>query len=486
VRRLIAVCSLIAIAGLGVGVLTRDGGSSDLAGPRPSTTETASEGKGGSEELLEQAERTEQREAALAAAIADGRFGARVRSGGRAVAGFSGQRAMSVEDDWEPAVAADPKEPFVYLLSTRYGAGKPCEGNCPTPWIALEISSDGGRTWSASRPLCACKGSGQYDPIIEVVPGTGEVYAVFMSGFNVVFIKSNDHGQTWTDPVPTFGNVSWNDKPVMATSWGGRHVYVSWNGPQNGDPWVAQSHDRGLTWTQTKIRDSDRYFYAYDAAVLRDGTVVFSEGSLTYTNGEAIEGPVWQHLVVSRDLGATWQIRRVATVRPPQPCADCRADYYAGHSGVSETARGRIVYTYDGATTDFGRQRVYVVTSNDLGVTWSDPIRLSDPRQHASSPTVEARGDDVRLVWMQTTDGGVADRWNALYVRSIDGGRTWSAPRDISDKGAGAAYKHPDGFEEIYGDYGEIAVTSEGLTFAAWGEAFSYLGPGGVWFNLGR
>jgi hypothetical protein len=48
-------------------------------------------------------------------------------------------------DDWEPSIAADPNAPFVYMLATRY-APKPCAGNCPTPWMALEISSDGGAT----------------------------------------------------------------------------------------------------------------------------------------------------------------------------------------------------------------------------------------------------------------------------------------------------------------------------------------------------
>ena len=41
-----------------------------------------------------------------------------------------------------------------------------------------------------------------------------------------------------------------------------------------------------------------------------------------------------------------------------------------------------------------------------------------------------------------------------------------------------------NGFAEIYGDYGEIGVTSTGKTFAAWGEGFSYTGPGGTWFNI--
>ena len=55
---------------------------------------------------------------------------------------------------------------------------KPCAGNCPTPFIVLERSDDGGATWRDGVPLCACKGSGQFDPIIEVVPDTGHVYAI--------------------------------------------------------------------------------------------------------------------------------------------------------------------------------------------------------------------------------------------------------------------------------------------------------------------
>ncbi len=53
----------------------------------------------------------------------------------------------------------------------------------------------------------------------------------------------------------------------------------------------------------------------------------------------------------------------------------------------------------------------------------------------------------------------------------------------ISDLTSGAAYKNADGFDEVYGDYGEIAITNEGRSIATWGEGLSYTGPGGVWFN---
>ena len=70
---------------------------------------------------------------------------------------------------------------------------------------------------------------------------------------------------------------------------------------------------------------------------------------------------------------------------------------------------------------------------------------------------------------------------------SLDGGQTWSAPVQISDAPAGAAgYVNANGFAEIYGDYGEIGVTNTGKTLAAWGEGYSYTGPGGTWFNVQR
>jgi hypothetical protein len=48
---------------------------------------------------------------------------------------------------------------------------------------------------------------------------------------------------------------------------------------------------------------------------------------------------------------------------------------------------------------------------------------------------------------------------------------------------SGAEYKTEDGYLDVYGDYGEIDVTNSGKTIAVWGEGFSWIGPGGSWFN---
>ena len=457
----------------------------------------ASPARAGSLEAEDEGQLTAQRVDALVQAQSRGAFGLPAKPTTQPAGGWVGSRLLSANtDDWEPALATDPKAPWVYLLTTRYGVVPPgCTAHCPTPFIALAVSSDGGSSFGVPVPLCLCLGvKAQYDPVIQVVPDTGAVYAAMLNGdrhngFSTAFTKSTDHGRTWSAPVHVYGSVSWTDKPEITTSASGKDVYISWNGPEGGDLYVGQSHDYGATWTQQKLSNSKRYYYAYDGRVLADGAVVFSESSLEYAGAKNVQGEVWHHAVISRDGGDTWEDRVVAKVPVGENCiADgCKPDFYIGQTSVVSDAPGHLVFAYEGPTTDLGPQRVYVTTSSDAGRTWSAGTPLSVAGEDATGPRLAAQGGVARLWYMQTAGGDDPDAWNVWYRSSSDGGRNWSAPVRISDAPAGAAgYVGPSGFAEIYGDYGEIDVTSGGKTIAAWGEGFSYTGPGGTWFNLQR
>jgi hypothetical protein len=479
------VIGLIAFALVLSACVGRSGGE---RGSEPTTANPVEhERAGGNAVQQELAEQTSERLEALDEADQGGIDWQATTVASTPAPGWVGEKvADPTADDWEPAIAADPNSAYVYLLTTHF-VEKPCSGNCPVPQISLHVSSNGGKTWMPQQPLCACKGSWQYDPQIEVVPDNGDVYAAYLNGFNVVFTKSDDQGQTWSDPIATWGNVSWNDKPALAMSDDGQDVYISWNGPTGGDPYVAQSHDAGETWTQTKLVDSKRYFFAFDADVLHDGTVVFAESDISYTGpGTSPEGVVEHHVFVSRDGGATWEDHVVDTVDVGEACvADgCPPDFYIGHDAISADDQGNLVVLYDGATTDHGPQLIYARRSNDEGRTWSSPSVLSVAGENATSPAVESRGSgDVRAWYMQTSNSDDPDAWNVYYRSSSDGGVGWSDPVKISDATSGTDYKTADGFAEVYGDYGEIAITNTGRSIATWGEGISYVGPGGVWFN---
>jgi hypothetical protein len=491
------VCAVVAVAAVAVFAVRNPdsgGGVSAAEVDNPREEEEAEERGGGAAEVEEEAEETAERIEALEAAKAAGEFGGRIVATTSPAPGWVGSDVMNpATDDWEPAVAADPSAPNVYILTTRYGA-RDCVPHCPSPFIAMMISRDNGATWSDQRPLCAClRSKAQYDPIIEVVRNTGDVYSVFLNwdranGFSTVFSKSTDQGETWSEPVHIYGNVSWTDKPVLTTSASGEHIYVSWNGPQVGDLYVGQSHDFGETWTQQKLTSDKRYYFAYDGRVLSDGTAIFSESSIVYSGQTNVSGEVWHHAVSSRDKGATWQNVVVAKVPTAEPCvADgCGPDFYAGQTSVVSDATGHLVFAYEGPTVSGGPQRVYISRSADGGRTWSSGAPVSPAHEHATGPRLASSGGGNVRMWFMQTAGGDHDAWNVFYRTSSNGGRTWSSPVKISDHPGGAAdYVNEDGsFDEIYGDYGEIDITSTGKTVAVWGEGFSWIGPGNTWFNF--
>jgi BNR repeat protein len=441
--------------------------------------------EGAVEEAQEQAEGTQERLEALAEARAEGTLGVNARIRRAPSPGWAGERIVNTTgDDWEPAIATDPDDPYVYILHNRYGGEAACPSNCPDPAMILHVSADGGKTWQPERYLCECRRvQGQYDPLIEVVPETGDVYAVWMNDFNIHFSKSTDHGNAWTTPVPVYGQVAWGDKPNFATSADGQDVYISFNGPTQGDSWVAYSHDAGATWSQVKVSSGQRYYFAYGAAVLPDGRAVLSNISFTYSGpAGAAEGTMRIHVLASDDGGQTWTDAVIDTLELGSSCTSdgCYADFYDSGPALARDVDGDLLIAYNGASEPFGPQSVYVRSSTDGGRTWGSRLRLSPAGVNAAFPQATGTGNDgIRLYFADERTG----RWNVWYRSSTNLGASWSAAVRISDATSGTDYKNADGFLEFYGDYGEIAVSNAGATIAVWGEGSSYTGPGGVWFN---
>jgi hypothetical protein len=398
--------------------------------------------------------------------------------------GWAGEQIIDRRaDDWEPAIAADPSRPFVYVLHNRYG-GQPACRRCPDPAMILHVSPNGGRTWRPESFLCPCRGvRGQYDPLIEVVPETGAIYAVWMNGFDIHFSRSADHGRTWSDPVPIHPGVNWGDKPNMAVSTDGRDLSVLFNGPSGGDVHAAVSHDAGLTWTTTRVTDGDRYYFNYGGVVLPDGRILHPHISFSYTGpGGAPEGPIVIHVIASDDGGQSWTDLVIDELEVGTDCTSrgCYEDYYDSGPVLAMDPQGQLVVVYNGAAEPLGPRTVYARSSTDGGITWSDRVRISRVGVNAAFPAAVGGGDDeVRLWFMDQRTG----RWNVWYTTTSDLGATWDAPIRISDATSGTVYKNRRGFVEAYGDYGEIAITSAGNAVAVWGEGISYTGPGGVWFN---
>ena len=390
-------------------------------------------------------------------------------------------------NDWEPAIAADPSSPYVYALTTRYDKdGKFCQG-CPQP-IAMRISDDGGISWGPDQPLCECKGkSWQADPQIRV-DATGRVFAAWLTNpFGTVFSRSDDRGQTWTEPVAIGGELKWDDHPWLVVSDSGEDVYI---GVNMVDSYINASHDGGKTWSGLVKTNTEKnqYFFHEGGVVLEDGTVVFSStgyGCCPYGKFSA-KRPTQVWIIRSTDGGETWEQVHIDTAAAPPICeaAGCPDAQYGAQGSVAADDAGNLLYAYNAGTEAHGGEQIWVVTSTDGGATWSERQPLSPEGDTiAAFPAAAGSGDgDFRVTWTQ--DDGSQKHWNMQYARTTDLGETWSSPIDLSTA-TSQEYQSEDGFFFFYGDYDDIAITNEGRTVAIWSEGHSYNGPGNTWVALG-
>jgi hypothetical protein len=408
-------------------------------------------------------------------------------SASTAAAGFDSERLWSVYNDWEPAIAVDPVSPYVYQLTTRYDGPSPCR-RCAGPWIVFRRSSDGGATWEPDQFLTPFR-KAHNDPQIEV-SNDGTIYAVWLNDYvpGVKFTKSSDHGVTWSTPVAITGKgkkPNWSDKPILAISPDGRHVYIAFNA---SDSYVAASHDYGATFlAPVKTNGDRRYWFHSGGAVASNGDAYFAatDYSQDYTGDSHV------NVLKSTDKGRTWQTVRVDTSAEMPPCDwsdGCYLGFFGPSVALAIDSGGTIMIAYNAGDAAGQPQTLYLRTSSD-GVTWSDRQVVSNgsPGVNNAFPALAAgpRHGDFRLAWQDDLLGST-NAWNTWYRRTRDGGATWSPAVRVSDLGSGASYKTPAGYAFPYGDYFEIAVDARGIVHMIWGEGASFTGPGGTWYSRSR
>ncbi len=386
-----------------------------------------------------------------------------------------GERQISPagSDSWEPEVAGDPSSSYVYVAYRWHNGPRACS-RCPNPPIVVQSSSDAGRTWAAPVFVCACPGvQGQFDPVIQVT-STGTVYATWMNWYDTVFSKSTDHGQTWSSPVEVSG-ARWTDHPWFGSSADGRDIYVFW---AQGDVFEAHSHDFGATWSVPRKINTDRqrYYYPEGVAVLPDGTVLLAAAAYPCGKGTSVcSGAINISVFRSTDGGASFTEQNVDTVSSGVDFAT------SALATLASDAAGRTLLIYTGAPSVGANSQLFIRHTIDGGITWSTPREIgSGPAANAAFPAIAAGASgSFHAIYVDNRTGA----WNTWYRSSTDGGLTWTADMRISEATAGAPYKSEAGYANPYGDYMGVDVTGQGEAVAAWGEAPSWSGPGDIWVN---
>jgi hypothetical protein len=378
---------------------------------------------------------------------------------------------------WEPTIAADPSSNWVYQLTTNTSAKQ----------ILFRSSRDGGNVWSTSINVCPLKGTPwQYDPQIKVA-NNGTIYVACLNGFKnpgIVFTRSSDHGVTWTTSLPIEGTLNYGDKPILIVSGNGADVYIGFNAKLAF--YVAVSHDSGNSFAAPVLATTESlWYYSYGGIVAPNGTAYFAVAGETQIKNKET-GPTNVELLSSSDGGHTWSDHYFATGQEGAACTvkNCYPDFYDPQDTITADEQGNLLFTYTKNDVVQGNNSIYISRSAD-GVNWTSPVVLN-ALGNSTSPElgIGPTPDDFRIAWQDNRNGTTA--WNTWYARSTDGGVTWSNPVQLSNLSNGASYKSSLGYEFPFGDYMGLSVNSAGVNFVIWGEGANVYSVGGTWYTKGQ
>jgi hypothetical protein len=259
---------------------------------------------------------------------------------------------------------------------------------------------------------------GDGNQTIPPEPTTNNVYVVWQDNTpgnsEIFFAVSNDNGQTFSTPLNISKNTGSSIGPQISSE--GNNVYIVWqdNTPGSPETFFAVSNDNGQTFS-TPINISNTPQPAILSSL--QNPQISSEGNNVYVVWEDYTfGSPEIFFAVSNDNGQTFS-------SPP--------DNLSNDTGFSRTpqisAEGNNVYVVWHGSPTPGSDEIFFAVSNDNGQTFSTPPdNLSNNTGFSRFPQISAEGNNVYVVWQDT----ISTFDETFFVVSNDNGQTFSTPPD--------------------------------------------------------
>lgn len=329
-----------------------------------------------------------------------------------------------------PGLATTKNGTLLAIYDARWESARDLQGNID---IALNRSTDGGRTWNPMQIILDRKEwgglpekyNGVSDPCVLVDERTG---AIYVAGLWMYGVLDKETGK-WVEHL-TQDSVRWQHQ------WQAKGSQPGYGVKETCQFLLTKSTDDGLTWSEpenlTSIKKKEWWLFAPapgHGITLKDGTLVFP------TQGRDAKGEPFSNITWSKDHGQTWTTSNPAY----SGTTECMAVELSGGAVMLNMRDNR----NRGNAENNGRR---ICVTSDLGKTWTEhptsrkaliePTCMGSIHRHV----YKENGVEKSLL-LFVNPNSISKRDHITLKVSFDDGKTW--PEDhwiLLDEYSGRGY----------------------------------------------
>jgi hypothetical protein len=297
--------------------------------------------------------------------------------------------------------------------------------NNGTGQIMFTKSSDNGATFTTAKNL----GNSTEDSANANVAISGNnVYVVWesvnmnstagASNSEIMFARSSDSGATFTSPKSLSNNAGNSANPNVAIS--GNNVYVAWEDNSAGgtEIIVARSTNNGANFGPAR-NISNSPGESFNPRIAISGNNVYIVW-VDYSLGNSTKSDIM--LIRSTNSGANFA--------SAEKLSDSTGEASDPRIAVSESD---VYVVWEESTTETGNGEIKFARSSDGGASFTSTSNLSSNNGISFDPRIAVSGNNVYVVWEDTTTTTAEGSSDIFLARSTNNGATFGKVQNLSN-----------------------------------------------------